>query len=238
MKRLLQTMGYLLKSIVNPTIFALVVMIIMLAILDFTNISTGRFSLAGPAKPLIIPLEFFSGGLSLLIGAAMFLTNFRVSLANGISRKTFMLANLPVAMLIAAFFAIATQVVTEVHALFWPINTYSVAMLIENPQLNNAWPLIFQFTLYLFLILAGRFITMVYYRCNKWGRGFLSLVPLVVFYFTLSAINGKNGEFYLLMSNLLLLILQPENTINFLVLGSLVMFVLTWLVIYRVPLKD
>ena len=238
MKRTLQTMGYLIKSIVNPTLLALVVMIIMLAIIDFTNFSTGRFSLTGPAKPLTIPLEFFSGGLSLLIGAAIFLTNFRVSLANGISRKTFLLANLPVAMLIAAFFAIATQVVTEVHALFWPINTYSVAMLIEYPQLNNAWPLIFQFTLYLFLILAGRLITLVYYRCNKWGRGFLSLVPLVVFYFLLNAINGKNGEFYLLMSNLLLLFLQPQNSIIFLVLGSLVMFALSWLVICRAPLKD
>jgi len=238
MNRILQTMRYLTKSIINPTLFALVVTVAMVAISDFTFFNTGQFSLTKSQSALTMPLELTSGCFSLLIGAVIFLGNFRVSLANGISRRTFMLANLPVAMLLAAIFSIATIVITKVHNLFWPINTLSEGIMIENPNLNNAWPMIFQFSLYLFLILGGRFITSVYYRSNRWIRVILSLVPIMVFIFMLRATNGNQGVFPRVITSLFFYVIQPENIINFLILGSLVMFALTWLVIYRAPLKD
>lgn len=239
MNRTLQTMRYLTKSIINPTLFALVVTVIMVAITDFTFFSTGQFSPSKSQSALTIPLELTSGCFSLLIGAVIFLANFRVTLANGISRRTFLLANLPVAMLLAAIFSIATLVLTKVHNFFWPINSLSDGIMIENPNLNNAWPMIFQFSLYLFLILGGRFITSVYYRSNKWIRVILSLVPIMVFIFILRVVNGRQqGAFPQVITSLITYVTQPENIISFLVSGSLVMFALTWLVIFRAPLKD
>jgi hypothetical protein len=103
-----------------------------------------------------------------------------VALANGISRKTFMWAYLPVAALVGVIFTIISQMIVGAHNWLWPNPTAFGALL--NFKLVWLWSFVIQIVLYFLLIIAGWFLSFIYYRSNKLMKWIVSLVISFVFF--------------------------------------------------------
>ena len=124
MKKMLQTLKYLYKG------YALLIAIGFLSILGSAAITdliyylTSGYFKNSPAPQTVritVPMDAAAAVCALLIGLILFLVNFKVALANGISRRTFLLANFPAAGITAAVFSIFNLAVVQVHGLFWPV---------------------------------------------------------------------------------------------------------------------
>jgi hypothetical protein len=163
MEKILQTMRYL------STGFILMLAIGFGSLLGnvlFTNLIfyvTDRDNIGRAAGPLTVPLEMTASVFALLIGLLLLRTNFKVVIANGISRRTFLFANLPVALLAAAALALFNGMVVLVHGFFWPAVLF---IQLIYPQVGWAGLLLVQFGLYFMLIAAGWVITLAYYRAS------------------------------------------------------------------------
>ncbi len=111
----------------------------------------------------------------MLFGMTLLIANFKIALANGVSRKTFMLANLLTALTAAAALSIFNLSVALIHNIFWPVNFVSNLFFLF--PLTWGVLLALQFVLYLFAIAAGWFITLAYYRSAVPVKWAISLAP-------------------------------------------------------------
>ncbi len=177
MNKINQTLRYLSKGFVVMTVFGFLAILVNAAITDLVFFLTDRYNSVHLVVTLTAPLEFAAGLFALMSGLMLFLVNFKVVLANGISRKTFLLANLPIAALAAAALSIFNLLFVQLHRLFCPIILSSELI---YPHTGWAGLLILQFTLYFLLIISGWFINLAYYRSTK---PFKWLIPLRHIYF-------------------------------------------------------
>jgi hypothetical protein len=237
MEKILQTMRYL------STGFILMLAIGFGSLLGnvlFTNLIfhvTDRNNLGRAAGPLTVPLEMTASVFALLIGLLLFLSNFKVVIASGISRRTFLIANLPVALLAAAALALFNGVVVWVHELFWP--AVSISHLLYQ-QASSPALLLLQFGLYFLLITAGWVISLAYYRASVPVRWVISLSPFVLFAL-LRVINFETGgavETFIRYSlGLVGSQRNPYQGAAFLFVYAVMLFGATYLLIRRAPLK-
>jgi hypothetical protein len=237
MEKLLQTMRFL------STGFALMLAIGFGSLLGnvlFTNLIfhiTDRANIGRAAGPLTVPLEMTTSVFALLIGLLLFLSNFKVAIANGISRRTFLIANLPVALLAAAVLALINGIVLLVHELFWPAVSIS-HLLYQQP--SSAGLLLVQYGLYFLLIAAGWVISLGYYRASVPVRWVISLAPFVLIAL-LRVINFETGGavtfFFRYSLGLVGSQPNPYQGAAFLFVYAAILFGATYVLIRRAPLK-
>ena len=235
MNKTLQTIHYLTKSLKWMMIIGVLVMLGVVVLTDYIFYRTGGFDMSKSSVPGTV--EMTAGVFSLLIGLLYFRSNFRVALANGISRKTFMLANLPVAGLVALVFAIANQVIVNVHNLIWPIS--SIRSVLVQSSLNWLWSLLFQFMSNFMLIGLGWFITFIYYRSNTVMKWVISMAACFVFFLPMIAPEFYYMSLAPLMHDFLVWSLHvPLRAPLLMLIFSAILAEFTFLLIYRAPLKD
>jgi hypothetical protein len=233
MEKILQTIRYL------STGFVLMVAIGFGSLLGnvlFTNLIfhlTDRNNLGQAAGPLTVPLEFTAGVFALLTGLLLFLINFKVVIANGISRRTFLIANLPVALAAAAALALINGIVLWVHEFFWP--AVSISHLIYQ-QVSSPGLLLVQFALYFLLIAAGWVITLAYYRASVPKRWAISLAPFVL-YALLRMTNFEMESFIRFSLGLVGSERNPYQGAAVLFVYAAMLYGATYLLIRRAPLK-
>lgn len=236
MKKTLQTLRYLFKSSSMGIVFGFLVILITVAISDLVYFLTDyAYNTVHPVVTLMAPFEVTAGIFALLIGLVLFIATFKVALANGISRKTFLLANLPAAWIAAAAFSIFNLVVVKVHGLFWPITTIIGW---NYPQIGWAELLIFQFALYFLLITAGWFITLAYYRSSVPVKWAISVAPIVLFGLLRVAQARFGYPIFVAIWEYLLWTLSFPRAVFSLLAYSAILCGLVYLLIRRAPLKD
>ena len=236
MKKTLQTLRYLSKSFKLLTAIGFLSILGSLAISYLIFYLTDRYNpVPHPLVTVTAPFEITAATFAVLIGLLLFIANFKVALANGISRRTFLLANIPAALASAAAFAIFNQVLLSIYGLFLPIQ--SITDLIY-PAIGWAGSLIFQFSEYLLLILAGWFVTLAYYRCSTLGKWIISLAPFVLIALVQIADARTGGAISAAISDYQHATLQMDWAAFTLLAYSILLCGLVFLLIRRAPLKD
>ena len=178
MNRTTQTIRYLTYSLKWMIITGVLVMLGIVILTDFILFRTGGLTMSQSSVPGTV--ETTADLFSIFIGLLYFRQNFRVAIANGISRKTFMLANLPVAVLVAVIFTIACQVIVAVHNLIWPISSSDAV--INASKLSWLGSSASQMTAFFMLIGLGWFVTFIYYRSDTVLKWVISLVASFIFF--------------------------------------------------------
>ena len=236
MNKVLQTLRYLAKSSSKGIILGFLVILSTIAISDLVYFLTDyAYNTVHPVVTLMEPFEVTAGIFALLFGLALFITTFKVALANGISRKTFLLANLPASWITAAAFSIFNLVVVKVHGLFWPITTIIGW---NYPQIGWAGLLVFQFALYFLLIVAGWFIALAYYRSSTLVKWAISLAPFGIFAL-LKVVNAQTGgAVFQAIFDYLQASMAMDRAPLTLLAYAVLLCGLVYLLIRRAPLKD
>jgi hypothetical protein len=235
MRKTLQTLRYLAKSFSGVIVLGMIVMLGTVAVTDLVFFLTSQSSTVNYDLSLTVPFEVTAGIFALIIGLGLFISDFKVGLANGISRKTFLLANLPSALIASAIFSIFILIVEKIHGLFWPIISISE---IFYPQIGWAWLLFFQFTLYFLLIMAGRLITLAYYRSSTVGKWAISLAPFILYGILQVADARFAGKVFRAINEYRRSSMALEIAPWTLLVYSVIVFGLVYLLIRRAPLKD
>lgn len=235
MNRTLQTIRYLIRNLRWMMIAGVLVMLGVVILTDYIFYRTGGFNLSQSSVPGTV--EMTAGVFSLLIGLLYFRPHFRVALANGISRKTLMLANLPAAGLMAVVFAFATQVILNVHNLIWPISSITNAFYPSTIDWLRA--ALIQFLLYFMLICLGSFVSFIYYRSNTMMKWIISLAVCFVFFLPTIAPQDYYMSIAPAIHDFLVwcrigFVRAPLMLLGF----SAILFEMTFLLVYRAPLKD
>jgi len=189
MNKTLQTFRYLSKSFMGLTFMGFLVILGNVAIVDLVFFLTNRYNPVQQVVPLTGPFEVTDGIVIFLVSLIPFIPNLKIAVANGVSRKTFLLANLPVAAIMAGALSIFNLAVVRVHDLFWPIIFLSDLF---YPQNSWAGVLVLQFALYFLLIAAGWCVTLAYYRSRVPLKWVISLAPLGL-YALLRVANALSG---------------------------------------------
>jgi hypothetical protein len=178
MNKTLQTLRYLSRGFTWLTGICFLSLLGNVAVTDVVFDLTDRYNSVHPPVTLTAPLEITAGIFALIIGLVLFLINFKVTLANGITRKTYLLANLPAAGIVAAVLAVINLSIVGVHGLFRPV---ILSISLVYPQAGWAGLLVWQFALYFLLIVAGWLISLTYYRSNTLLKWIVSLAPVILF---------------------------------------------------------
>jgi hypothetical protein len=235
MKKGLQTLRYLSKGFSGMTAIGFACILGGIAVTDLVFHVTKTYSGFNQVVSLTVPFELIAGVFAILSGLLLLITHFKVALANGISRKTFLIANLPAAGLVAASFSVFSLVVIKVHGLFWPINLISELFF---PFTSRAAILVYEFALYFLLIVCGWFITLSYYRSSVRGKWVISLAPFVLFGLMKVLDARSGGEIFEAIRQYF----QPHMGIERAALSflaySVILCGLVYLLIRRAPLKE
>lgn len=194
MEKTMQTFRYLLVGFSRMFVIALFAILsnVLITYLVF-YLTGGREVLFLGVVPLTAPVEVTAAIFALVTGLVLFLINFKVTAANGVSRKTFLLANLPAAALFAAVLAILNVLLVLVSRLFWPV---IMSIQLFYPGISWAGLLLFQFALYLMWLVAGWLISLAYYRGSLPIRWAISLAPFLLFYIYLVTNHRTGGAVY------------------------------------------
>jgi len=236
MEKTLQTLRYLSKGFAKMTVIGFFSILGGVAITDLVyHLTDSAYNTVHKVVSLTMPFEFIAGIFALLTGLLLFISNFKVALANGIARKTFLLANLPAAGMVAAALAIFNLIVVMVHGLFWPINSISEMF---YPFTSWAGILILQFALYFLLIVSGWFITLAYYRSSTPGKWAISLTPFVLFGLLKVANARSGGAIFEAIREYQHESMRMERAPLTFLVYSAILCGLIYLLIRRAPLKD
>jgi hypothetical protein len=234
MNKTLPTLRYLLKSFSVLIGIGFLVILSTVAITDWVYHATTRYNIPQRIDTLTVPFELSAGMFSLMIGL-MYIRNFTVLLANGISRKTFLLASLPDAAIAAAAFSIFNLAVLKIHGIFWPIVSVSDVV---YPSSGWVFDLILQFALYFLLIMASRFIILAFYRSNVPGRWALSLTPLALILILQQDAVNFEGRINRALGIFLRWSTVDSRVLATLFVSAAILFGLLYLLLRRAPLKD
>lgn len=240
MEKTLQTFRYLSKSFTAMIVIGFLTILGNVVISDLVFFLAERYNKA-PAAPLTTFIESTAGIFALLVGLVLFLVNFKVALANGISRKTFLLANLPAIAIVSAAFAIFNLLVALIHGLFWPMTLISLQ---AYPQAGWVGALVLQFAIYYLAIVAGWLIALAYYRGNTPARWAISLAPFVVFGLLQVANAQSGGAVFAAIAEYMRFSMgmatenpNPYQAAFFMLVYSAILYSLTYLLLRRTPLK-
>lgn len=213
----------------------IVIMLGVVVVSDYIFYRTGGLDMSQSMG--LDAAEVFAAVFTFLIGLMLIRPNFRVSLANGISRKTFMVANLPVAVLVASFFAVANQIIAAIHNSLWPPKPGWETWFPTSS--GWLWPLLFHIMLYLMMILAGWFTSFIYYRSNTMMKWVISLSASFIFFLPTFAPEFYSMTISPVIRALYLWRLQnPVRGPLIILILSAFLFGLTYWLVHRAPLKD
>ena len=175
MFRIQQTVRYLLPTYARLAVIAFISMLIALGMSTLIFFLTSRGMSPRPLVTLTSPSDFTAALFALITGLVLFLINFQVALANGVTRKTYLLGNLPAAALMALALVLVNALLVGAHGLFWPI---IMSAQLTYPQAGLPGVLLYQFVLCLAMIVMGWLIALAYYRAGTLGRWLISLSPV------------------------------------------------------------
>lgn len=157
--------------------------LIIYTIFFITIILTKSMNLDGTISSMDMATMVFL----LVIGLNSFKTPFRLFLQNGVSRKTMFLSFLSFACCLCAFMMVVDQINYHIFGRFSAYvhlfsalysQRYEAGFELQQTLEGMLWSLFG----YLFFILLGFFITVLYYRCNKWQKLAVSIgVPGTLF---------------------------------------------------------
>jgi hypothetical protein len=238
MKKTRQTLQYLLKSSSTGMIIGVLVILGVVATTDLVFFFTDQRNPVHQVVSLTVPFEGATGLFVFFLGLALFVADFKVALANGISRKTFFLASLFTAAIMAAAFSIFNLTVVKVHGLFWPINSIND---VNYPRSGWAEQLLVQFSLqfplYFYLILAGRLIVLSGYRCNTLAKWAISLAPFVLLILYNVADARFGGPISRAFNDYIVWSTNYPTTVFIMLAYAAFLCGLTYLAIRRAPVK-
>ncbi len=235
MKKTLQTLHFLIKR------YSMGIVIGFLVILSSLVISYVGFSLTDRSYPRQVvwvtpPFELIAGIFAMLIGLVLFIPDFRMALANGISRKTFFWANIPAALLFALAFSIFNLMIVLIYGHFLPISIISDLIYTHIGWVES---LVLQTALYFLLVMLGRFITLIYYRSSKTVKWIVSLTPLMLIILDLQIYKSSVGESHRIIGEFVKISMgTPYRAALSMLAYSAVLCGLIFLLIRRAPLKD
>ncbi|PKO14995.1 MAG: hypothetical protein CVU39_13050 [Chloroflexi bacterium HGW-Chloroflexi-10] len=240
MNNLWKTTKYLLGSLVGMIIIGSVSILanaIFADIILYFNQKNGMMM----GEQTFGNLEGTAAVFVVIVGIIFFYIQFKVLLANGVSRKTFFWANLPIFAVISAIFALFITLVTILHRFFIPMITVSQKIYTGTNLFDST---IIQFAAYFFCGVLGWLIFLAYYRSNAAMRWVITLAPfgLVGLLFVLdSAVGGKIslaiGEFLSAVMGFAGSVPNPYiGVLSLLVLAAGINWV-NYLLIRRAPLK-
>jgi len=236
MEKTIQTFRYLTKSFAAMTVIEFLVILGTTAVMDLVWYLTDRYNSIHLVRPLTAPFELTSAVFALLIGLLLFTINFKAALANGISRKTFLLANLLAAALVAAVFSIFNMIVVLVHGLFWPV---FLSFEVIYPNAGWTGSLALQFSIYFLLLVTGWFVTLAYYRSNLAAKWAISLAPFGLFGLLVEASHLAGGAVFMAIWEYLQLNFgDPYRAAASLLVYAAILYGLVYLLIRRAPLKE
>jgi hypothetical protein len=194
MNATLKTFRYLVRGYSVMATIAAISILSCVAIVNLvfrlTDGYDGAFSTPTGA-PLTVPTEVTAWIFALVTGIALFLTNFKVMLVSGVSRKTFWLASLPAAALLAATLAFFNLLVVAIHGLWWPLVLISELIF---PGLGWIGLFLIQFARNLMSLVLGWFIVLAYYRSSRLMKWVISLAPVALISLLLTANAQTQGD--------------------------------------------
>lgn len=177
MNKWIPSARYLLRDCYGIAVIGFFSSVAIMFATDLVFNLTNRYNAIPAPGPVTVPLEMNAGFLTMAVGVAVCIRNLKVMLANGISRKTFFAASLPVAALSGIVLAITILGVVAGHGLFRPVVIISRLM---YPHSSLAALFFTQAAFYCFMLLAGWLVALAYYRAGVLARWLLTLTPLVL----------------------------------------------------------
>lgn len=176
-----KTFRYLTRGYTVMTLIAAACILACVAVTDLVFHLTDPYDgvISQPFNtPLTVPTEVTAWFFALVAAIALFVTNFKVMLANGVSRKTYLLASLPAAAAFSLALALINQIVNAIHGIWWPL-----VLIAENIFRGIGWfsLLLVQVSQYLMVVILGWCIVLAFYRANRPVRWALALsVPVLL----------------------------------------------------------
>ena len=236
MNKTIPTLRYLSKGFTWLTAIGFLSILGSTVIGNLIQTLIQRANPAQPAAPTTATFEVTASIFAVLIGMLLFLITLKLAVANGVSRKTFLLANLPAALMAAAAFSMFNYVLYLILRTFRPVTLISQEL---YPQINGAGVIILQIATYFLLIVAGWFVTLAYSRSNTLGRWIISLAPFILFGLLQTADASSGGAVWAAVEAYQRASMgTPLRSIISLVVYSAIMVGLVYLLIRRAPVKD
>jgi hypothetical protein len=183
---------------------------------------------------LTAPLDVTAAIFALLTGLVMIITNFKVVLANGVTRKTFWLANLPAALLTALALTVFNQLIVLISGVFLPVQLISDIIYPLDGWFSK---MVFQFSSYTFLIVLGWFIALAYYRSSTLMKWVISLVPYFLLRGIIALARSDFPPTQIRMAISHALIGTPARTGLTCLTAAAIIYGLVYLLLRRAPLK-
>ena len=216
--------------------------LIMLANVALTNLiyyMTGGFKLPPEQMGETLSYELLVDIFAVVMGLIIFTRNLKIILANGVSRKTFFLANLPPIALAAAALSASGLLISLAHGLL--ISTSLVSGLIYGQKPLRL--LVLQFAVYFLLIMLGWLIALAYYRSSPLSKWLISVVPFLLLGVLIDVSISSPESYYRILSFVLSIMGMQRFTYNpltaalnfFIIAGAIYLFI--FLLIRKTPLK-
>lgn len=187
----------------------------------------------------------------LVIGMNLFKAPFRLFLQNGVSRKTMFVSFLCFSGCICAFMAILDQINYRIFSCFstyaqmfsWLYaGRYETMFGVQQTLEGIVWSLFG----YLLFTVLGFFITVLYYRCNKWQKFAISIGVPGVLFIILPLLDGNffQGQIILNIVKFFRIALGLEYGVNPLIgtlsfaIGAAILGGITFLLMRKAPVKE
>lgn len=177
MNKTFQTFRFVSRSFAFMTIIGFFCILVSVVATNLIFYLTDMYDSIMTQRTLVsltAPLEVTAAIFALLTGLVMIINNLKVILANGVTRKTFWLANLPAALLTALALTLFNQLIVLISGLFLPVQLISDMIYPLDGWFSK---MVFQFGAYTLLIVLGWFIALAYYRSSTLMKWVISLVP-------------------------------------------------------------
>ena len=168
-------------------IFYLIFISVCILIIVLSRVNEGNVSSSG--------LEISSAIFIFVAGLNIFKENFYFTKSNNISRKSYFLGTILSMIPIAGIMSIIDIVINRIYNLFIEsptiydmgftnfnqINFMYTANWIQQNDIKALFEtFLFQTSLYLMLFVLGFLITMIYYKCNKFMKKIISIIPVML----------------------------------------------------------
>ena len=217
-----------------------IVLITVMVLANYTS-DNGNNSMSGLEITMIVFL--------FVCGLTSFKSNFYVAKSNGISRKSFIKGLIVSSLLLSFVVAIIDISINRVINIFKVTPTMYDGIwgnygMIENwTQSNSVGTLcntmLLQFSLYLMVYIVGIVISMIYYRCNKYMKIIVSLLPVALVLFCSSANIGEFGfNFSINLDNILFYLTSFYYVILICLTITIILIGAAFLLIRKAPIKE
>jgi hypothetical protein len=245
MNKTLPAIKYLLRNSTWILLIGFINVLCNAAVTDLIFYYTAKQNNPGldiAATPRTMTFEYTVAIYILIICMIFFTPNFKTLLANGVSRRTFFLANVPFIATLAAVFAIWDFLVLLAHQPFARVILFSE---LAYPNSGLASTLVLPFFIHFLMGILGWLITLAYYRGSHLARWIISLAPFALLGILLVLNANSDGSLFDGLSEGYRTIMGTALTPHNPWIASISLFSLTalmcgviYLLLRRAPLKD